>query len=685
MSVVVISKSRKPVQGRVARLELGCERGGVYRNHKKKTDTPTLKDLTKKRESGTRKCGCPFTLKGVWMAGDKWKVRVHCGSHNHELPEKLVGHSYVARLKKKEKQILVDLTKSGARPRQVLSTLKQRSKKNMSMREIYNARATLKLMEIEGKSAMQQILGLLSKHHYVECHRRDKETDALKDIFWAHPESLQLALGSHSVLMVDCTYKTNRFGSLLLRVVGVTSTGKLFTVAFIFLEAETEDHYTWALTRLKRLFSPNTLPSIFVTDGEIALVNAISTVFPQAECLLCSSHGLKNVSKNCKQFFESDDEFEIFMKEWTNLTQVRTKDEYAEAFSDFVLTWTSYLGCIQYLRDTWLRYKERFVLAWTKFIKHFGNTVINRVGSYHAKLKSQLGSSASTFSTCWTTMHQMICNELMDIKASFEKSLISVPHEYLLPAFKELGGVCGCVLRLSYGLPCAHEIVQYCRNGTGIPLSEIDPQWKLLSAIPVPEEHSEFDYLPQLILARERWEKASKSEQSSELICQVVQLLELVLSEDVRDSGEGPDPVVQLLELVLSEDVRDSGEGPDPVVYILTTQMNKTKLNEMIRIHVRAAKLLDELTNYNGIHRACILCGVVYIACVGSDAGRTMNVVINENGASNSYYSFSYLSMLKRVFPKKFCLIALFTYYKPVPKAWCQEVHGNNKGCCHSW
>lgn len=50
--------------------------------------------------------------------------------------------------------------------------------------------------------------------------------------------------------------------------------------------------------------------------------------------------------------------------------------------------------------------------------------------------------------------------------------------------------------------------------------------------------------------------------------------------------------VVQLLQLVLSEDVRDSGEGPDPVVYILTTQMNKTKLNEMIRIHVRAAKLL---------------------------------------------------------------------------------------------
>ncbi|MCL7025726.1 hypothetical protein MKW94_019008 [Papaver nudicaule] len=538
MSVVVISKSRKPVQGRAARLELGCERGGVYRDHKKKTDTPTPKDLTKKRESGTRKCGCPFTLKGVWMSGDKWKVRVHCGVHNHDLPETLVGHSYVARLKEEEKQILVDLTKSGARPRQVLSTLKERSKENMStMRTIYNARATLKLMEIEGKSAMQQVLGFLLKHQYVEWHRKDKETDELKDIFWAHPESLQLALGFHSVLMIDCTYKNNRFGSPLLRIVGVTSTGKLFTVAFIFMEAETEDHYAWALTCLKRLFSPNTLPSVFVTDGEHALVNAISTVFQQAEWLLCSSHVLKNVSENCKQYFETDDEFERFMKEWTNLTQVRTKDEYTEAFCDFVLTWTSYPGCIQYLRETWLRHKERFVLAWTKFMKHFGNTAINSVGSYHVKLKSQLGSSASTLTTCWTSMHQMICNELIDIKASFEKSLISVPHEYMLPAFKELRGyvshkamellllehnrsedvgldvgICGCVLRLSYGLPCAHEIVQYCRSGTGIPLSEIDSQWKLLSAIPLPEEHSEFDYLLEVKLVREKWEKASKSE-----------------------------------------------------------------------------------------------------------------------------------------------------------------------------
>ncbi|KAI3958533.1 hypothetical protein MKW92_007908, partial [Papaver armeniacum] len=138
-------------QGKPAMLELGCERGGVHQDHKKKRYTSTDRPYKKERIKA-EKCGCPFTLKGVWMEGDKWKVRVHCGAHNHELPETLVGHSDVARLKEDEKEILVDLTKSGVRHR-VCSPLKQRRRENMSrMRTIYNynASAAIKLTEVEG-------------------------------------------------------------------------------------------------------------------------------------------------------------------------------------------------------------------------------------------------------------------------------------------------------------------------------------------------------------------------------------------------------------------------------------------------------------------------------------------------------------------------------------------------------
>ncbi|KAM1087108.1 hypothetical protein ACFX2B_012526 [Malus domestica] len=39
---------------------------------------------------------------------------------------------------------------------------------------------------------------------------------------------------------------------------------------------------------------------------------------------------------------------------------------------------------------------------------------------------------------------------------------------------------CGCVLRDSHGLPCAHEIVRYMRDGRPIPLESIDLHWRKL-------------------------------------------------------------------------------------------------------------------------------------------------------------------------------------------------------------
>lgn len=39
---------------------------------------------------------------------------------------------------------------------------------------------------------------------------------------------------------------------------------------------------------------------------------------------------------------------------------------------------------------------------------------------------------------------------------------------------------CGCANRRTHGLPCAHEIAEYQRDGRPIPLDSIDPHWKKL-------------------------------------------------------------------------------------------------------------------------------------------------------------------------------------------------------------
>ena len=63
----------------------------------------------------------------------------------------------------------------------------------------------------------------------------------------AHPIAIDLLHAFLSVLIVDCTYKTNRYHFLLLEIVGVTSTDMTFFVAFVFMEAKPEGNYIWAM------------------------------------------------------------------------------------------------------------------------------------------------------------------------------------------------------------------------------------------------------------------------------------------------------------------------------------------------------------------------------------------------------------------------------------------------------
>ncbi|KAI3961494.1 hypothetical protein MKX01_001230, partial [Papaver californicum] len=533
--VVVIIKSQKPIAGKKARLTLGCERGGFFRNHKKKSEQLKEKPRQRKRVTGTKKCGCPFALKGVWSPGDKWKLEVQCGRHNHELA---IGNSYVGRLKEDERQLLIEMTKSGLRPRQVLKTIKQTSEGNMStMRTIYNARSRLRLADMERRSAMQQVMKLLSEHHYVEWHRMDTETNEVKDILWAHPESLQLAKCFPSVLLVDCTYKTKRYRMPLFEIVGVTSTCKTFTVAFGIMEAETEAHYSWALSCLRTIYDAESLPSVFVTEKESALISGISEIFPQASQLLCTYHISKVVASNCKKHFQNSEELDIFLKDWTEITQAKTHIDFCDGFAEFERKWVNYPACLRYLRETWLEQKEHFVSSWTNEVKHFGYTTTNRAKKAHSELKQHLRSSKRNYTSCWMAMHRMIIGEIIAVKASFEKSLCTVQPSHSLSAFNELRGLvshhaldllviehswdsevdidgsdCRCAISSTHGLPCVHKIVGFSQEGRPIPLSEIDPHWRTLTAIPTTKRHSDSDYLPDWDLFKQKWETSTEEE-----------------------------------------------------------------------------------------------------------------------------------------------------------------------------
>ena len=61
----------------------------------------------------------------------------------------------------------------------------------------------------------------------------------------------------------------------LLHMVGVTSSGRSFSVGFCFLSGEKEEDYTWALRCFQVI---GIRPKIIVMDADIALKNALEQV-----------------------------------------------------------------------------------------------------------------------------------------------------------------------------------------------------------------------------------------------------------------------------------------------------------------------------------------------------------------------------------------------------------------------
>jgi len=144
----------------------------------------------------------------------------------------------------------------------------------------------------------------------------------LKALFFSKDNMLAFSCRYKYVFMMDCTYKTNRFGMPLLNIVGITSTFKTFNAGFAFLSAEKEEDYQWAL----EAFGSVVEPKLIITDRELALMNAINSVFPNCIHLLSIWHINSNIFTNTMtDKWDSEERFKNFMSDWNSLTILGNK------------------------------------------------------------------------------------------------------------------------------------------------------------------------------------------------------------------------------------------------------------------------------------------------------------------------------------------------------------------------
>ncbi|CAK8576397.1 unnamed protein product [Lathyrus sativus] len=200
---VVIGRSNNGSEIRNVFVTLLCERSGKYQ-------TPLWK--FKRDDTSSRKCECPFMVRGYMLSTKKWKFSVICGLHNHELFLKLQGHPSVCRLKSEEKTCISNMTLNLVQPKNILATLKRKKPDNISnIRQMYNIQYRANKAVKGDRSEMQQLLKLLDDKSYVSQYRTCNDRVTVQDVFWTHSVSIKLFKTFSTMLILDFTYKINKY------------------------------------------------------------------------------------------------------------------------------------------------------------------------------------------------------------------------------------------------------------------------------------------------------------------------------------------------------------------------------------------------------------------------------------------------------------------------------------------
>lgn len=475
-----------------------CDRGGEYKN------CHNLKDDNRQRRTSTRRSECKWEAKAVLKSDGLWHLRLKNPDHNHETStDGLKGHPGARKMRQEQKDVVKNMSTVGAAPSTIIASLREADPETRIIaRDIYNVKQKIREENLAGKTPIQAFLHELRTERWVYDYRAD-DKGHITHLFFAEPFQVQLTKRFHHVLLLDCTYKTNKFNMPLLEVVGVTCCNTTFSCCYAFLREEKVDDYVWALERLAEMIGDGERLKVMVTDRELALMNAKDVVFPNANLVLCNWHIHKNIGKNCKHHFSTADGWTAFMSDFAKLECTVSEDDFERTWSEFRATHAEKEDTLAYLTNNWMPYKMMFVRAWVDRLPHLGNRATSRAEGTHATLKRTLRVSTGNLHEVLAKTKLVILKERRELDVRVEedkiqvqlaarKDIFSLLHgkvsrfalgqlakQLQLRENNEMPRQCRGIFTATMKLPCAHKLATYVETHTRVPLDDIDPQWHL--------------------------------------------------------------------------------------------------------------------------------------------------------------------------------------------------------------
>jgi hypothetical protein len=161
------------------------------------------------------------------------------------------------------------------------------------------------------------------------------------------------------------------------------------------MQNEQTESYHWVLDTFFSFHSEAKGISIICTDRDLALSAALEDICPENTHLLCIWHINKNVRGKAKKLFRTGEEVDKFCNSWHNVVYSKVEGEFVDKLQLLEREYGADSEAIQYISNTWLPWKEKSVLAWTKTHPHLGNSATSRVEGAHATIKKYIQTSTA--------------------------------------------------------------------------------------------------------------------------------------------------------------------------------------------------------------------------------------------------------------------------------------------------
>jgi MULE transposase domain len=286
---------------------MNCELGGKRRTNGKKVE-PQFQ----RKEKTSKKMGCTFKLKlsrPIRKPDEPWIITVGNSAHTCDAayrPSSLRTNRRLDRVAIASE--IKDMQESNMTARAVYTYLKEEfPDAAITLKDVKNEFQKLQDQANRGYPIIQAMMRGLEEGPWVFDYCYD-DSNRLERLVFCHKKTVELLHLFPNVIILDATYKTNRFNLPLINICTMTATGQTLLIGQAFVTYEEISDYEWLLKWYKKLCNDRQIPHpiTFVTDKAGGMLGALPLVFPQANHLLCIWHINKDVKTYCLKFWRKE-------------------------------------------------------------------------------------------------------------------------------------------------------------------------------------------------------------------------------------------------------------------------------------------------------------------------------------------------------------------------------------------